>query len=157
MTLLLTLTAGLLASEAIPEPFLRAVEHIESSGRGAATPDGDGGLARGPFQWHAAAWSDCSELRHKVGLPVWPYSDARNPTRARDYARTWLTALKIRLSDQIGRQPFPGEVWLAWNLGFSGFRKYAFRWERVPAAKFAKARQVNAMAWGLPKDAASAR
>ncbi|HSG19539.1 MAG TPA: hypothetical protein VLA31_02115, partial [Burkholderiaceae bacterium] len=60
MTLLLTLTAGLLASEAVSEPVVQAVEMVESSGRGAATPDGDGGKAIGPLQWHAVAWKDCS-------------------------------------------------------------------------------------------------
>jgi hypothetical protein len=157
MTLLLTLTAGLLASEAVPEAFLQAVEQVESSGRGALTPDGDGGLARGPLQWHSVAWKDCSAIRRKAGLAVYPYADARNPARARDYARTWLTALKIRLADQIGRQPFPGEIWLAWNLGWTGFRRYGFQWAEVPAAKFEKARQVNTLAWGLPKRPAQSR
>lgn len=157
MTLLLTLTAGLLASEAVPEAFLQAVEQVESSGRGALTPDGDGGLARGPLQWHSVAWKDCSAIRRKAGLAVYPYADARNPARARDYARTWLTALKIRLAEQIGRQPFPGEIWLAWNLGWTGFRRYGFQWADVPAAKFEKARQVNTLAWGLPKRPALSR
>lgn len=157
MTLLLTLTAGLLASEAVSDPVLQAVEMVESSGRGAATPDGDGGLARGPLQWHSVAWKDCSALRRKAGLTVYPYADARNPAKARDYARTWLTALKVRLAAEIGRQPFPGEIWLAWNLGWTGFRRYGFQWAEVPAAKFDKARQVNTLAWGLPKRKPSAR
>ena len=157
MTLLLTLTAGLLASEAVPDQTLQAVEQVESSGRGAATPDGDGGKAIGPLQWHAVAWKDCSAIRRKAGLEVWPYSDARNPARAREYAKTWLTVLKVRLAAQIGRQPFPGEIWLAWNLGWSGFSRYGFQWAEVPAGKFEKARQVNTLAWGLPKRKPSAR
>lgn len=157
MTLLLTLTAGLLASEAVPEPVLQAVEMVESSGRGASTPLGDCGKARGPFQWHSAAWSDCSAIRRKAGLAVWPYSAASDPAKAKDYARTWLTVLKVRLTAEMGRQPFPGEIWLAWNLGWTGFSRYDFQWAEVPAAKFAKARQVNTLAWGLPKPKPSAR
>lgn len=157
MTLLLTLTAGLLASEAVSDPVLQAVEMVESSGRGAKTPDGDGGLARGPLQWHSVAWRDCSALRQRMGLAVYPYADARNPAKARDYARTWLTSLKVRLASEIGRQPFPGEIWLAWNLGWTGFAKYGFSWAYVPKAKFDKARQVNSLAWGLPKRKPSAR
>lgn len=157
MTLLLTLTAGLLASEAVSEPVVQAVEMVESSGRGAATPDGDGGKAIGPLQWHAVAWKDCSAIRRKAGLEVWPYSAASDPAKARDYARTWLTVLKVRLAKQIGRQPFPGEIWLAWNLGWTGFSRYGFNWGQVPAAKFDKARQVNTLAWGLPKPKPSAR
>lgn len=150
MTLLLTLTAGLLASEAVPEPVLKAVEQVESSGRGASTPSGDRGKAVGPFQFWAVAWADCSDVRRKAGLAVWPYSSASDPARARDYARTWLTVLKLRLAAEIGRQPFPGEIWLAWNLGWKGYSRYGFQWASVPAAKFAKARQVNTLAWGLP-------
>lgn len=151
MTLLLTLTAGLLASEAVPETTLQAVEHIESSGRGAATPLGDGGKARGPMQFHRVAWDDCSKVRRSAGLAVFPYASASDPAKAKDYARTWLTVLKLRLVEQIGRQPFPGEIWLAWNLGWTGFSRYGFQWAEVPAAKFAKARLVNTLAWGLPK------
>lgn len=159
MTAVLALSAVLLASEAVSEPVLQAVEQVESSGRGAATPRGDGGKAIGPLQWHAVAWRDCSAIRRKAGLPVYPYADAANPARARDYARTWLTALKLRLQAAIGRAPFPGEIWLAWNLGWSGFSRYGFQWAEVPSAKFAKARQVNSLAWGkgLPKQSAVAR
>ena len=157
MTLLLTLTAGLLASEAVSEPVVQAVEMVESSGRGALTPDGDGGKAKGPLQWHAVAWKDCSAIRRKAGLEVWPYSAASDPAKARDYARTWLTALKVRLAKQIGRPPLPGEIWLAWNLGWSGFSRYGFSLAFVPRAKFDKARQVNTLAWGLPKRKPSAR
>ena len=151
MTLVLALSAALLASEAVPEPILQAVEQVESSGRGAKTPDGDGGLAKGCLQWHSAAWKDCSAIRRKAGLSVYPYADAAIPARARDYARTWLTVLKVRLSAEIGRQPLPGEIWLAWNLGWSGFERYGFSWAHVSRAKFDKARQVNTLAWGLPK------
>ena len=70
MTLLLTLTAGLLASEAIPDQTLQAVEQVESSGRGALTPDGDGGKAKGCLQWHLVAWRDCSAIRRNAGLAV---------------------------------------------------------------------------------------
>jgi hypothetical protein len=92
-----------------------------------------------------------------VGLAVYPYADAAVPAKARDYARTWLTVLKVRLAGEIGRQPHPGEIWLAWNLGWTGFRRYGFQWAEVPSAKFNKARQVNTLAWGLPKRPAVAR
>lgn len=159
MTLVLALSAALLASEAVSETVVQAVEQVESSGRGAATPRGDGGKALGPLQWHSVAWRDCSAIRRKAGLAVYPYADAAVPAKARDYARTWLTVLKVRLAGEIGRQPFPGEIWLAWNLGWSGFRRYRFQWAEVPASKFAKARQVNALTWGkdLPKPAPVAR
>ena len=157
MTLVLALSAALLASEAIPEQTLQAVEQVESSGRGAATPRGDRGKALGCLQWHSVAWKDCSAIRRKAGLDVFPYADAANPAKARDYARTWLTVLKVRLATEIGRQPYPGEIWLAWNLGWSGYARYGFSWAFVPRVKFDKARQVNTLAWGLPKRPAVAR
>ena len=157
MTLVLALSAALLTSEAIPEQTLQAVEQVESSGRGASTPRGDGGKALGCLQWHAVAWKDCSAIRRKAGLAVYPYADAAVPAKARDYARTWLTVLKVRLAGEIGRQPYPGEIWLAWNLGWSGYARYGFSWAYVPAAKFNKARQVNTLAWGLPTRPAVAR
>ena len=157
MTLVLALSAALLSSEAIPEQTLQAVEHIESSGRGAKTPKGDGGKALGCLQWHSVAWKDCSAIRRKAGLAVFPYADAANPTKARDYARTWLTVLKVRLATEIGRTPLPGEIWLAWNLGWSGYSRYGFSLAFVPRTKFDKARQVNTLAWGLPKRPAVAR
>lgn len=143
MTLLLTLTAGLLASEAVPDALLLAVEQVESSGRGASTPAGDGGKAIGPLQFHRSAWTDVSAVRRQAGLKVWPYSFAADPMRARAYALTWLTVLKIRLAKEIGRPPLAGEIWLAWNLGWTGFRRYGFQWARVPDAKFDRARTVN--------------
>ena len=157
MTLLLTLTAGILASEAIPEQTLQAVEQVESSGRGAKTPRGDGGKALGCLQWHLVAWRDCSAIRRNAGLAVFPYASAADPLKARDYARTWLTVLKVRLAKQIGRTPLPGEIWLAWNLGWSGYSRYGFSLAFVPRVKFDKARQVNTLAWGLPKRPAVSR
>ena len=61
------------------------------------------------------------------------------------------------LAGEIGRQPYPGEIWLAWNLGWSGYERYGFSWAYVPRVKFDKARQVNTLAWGLPKRPAVAR
>tara|TARA_R110000868_G_scaffold407112_1_gene688223 strand:+ start:1295 stop:1768 length:474 start_codon:yes stop_codon:yes gene_type:complete len=157
MTLVLALSAALLASEAVPEAVVHAVEQVESSGRGTKTPIGDGGKALGCLQWHSVAWSDCSAIRLNAGLAVYPYAAAAVPAKAREYARTWLTVLKVRLAARIGRQPFPGEIWLAWNLGWTGFQRYGFSWAYVPRVKFDKARQVNSLAWGLPKRPAVAR
>ena len=142
MTLVLALSAALLASEAVPEAVVHAVEQVESSGRGTKTPIGDGGKALGCLQWHSVAWSDCSAIRLNAGLAVYPYAAAAVPAKAREYARTWLTVLKI---------------WLAWNLGWTGFQRYGFSWAYVPRVKFDKARQVNSLAWGLPKRPAVAR
>lgn len=141
----LALSASLLASEAVPEAVVDAVLQVESGGRNVS---GDGGKARGPFQFHEEAWSDCSAVRRKAGLSVYRYSSASDPKKAREYARTWLTVLSLRLTKDIGRKPFPGEVWLAYNLGYAGFAEYRFQWASVPEAKFTKARRVNSLSFG---------
>ena len=148
MMAVLALTAAALTAQAVPEALVDAVEAVESSRRGASTPSGDGGAAIGPFQFHRQSWADCSAIRKKAGLRVWPYSSAADPVRSREYARTWLTVLRIRLSKDIGRTPFPGEVWLAYNLGYEGFKEYRFQWALVPLRRFEKARKGNALTYG---------
>lgn len=148
MMAVLALTAAALASQAVPEALVDAVEAVESSGRGAKTPTGDSGKAIGPFQFHRESWEDCSAIRKKAGLRVWPYASAADPVRSREYARTWLTVLRIRLAKDIGRTPFPGEIWLAYNLGYDGFKEYRFQWGLVPLRRFEKARKVNALTHG---------
>lgn len=143
MTSILALAVA--ATAPVPDSWLDAVEQIESSGRGSATPDGDGGKARGPFQWWSVAWSDCSKVRKAQGLPVYPYSKARDPKASREYARTWLTHLRDRLTKEIGRPASAAETWLAYNMGFEGFRRHDFQWALVPSAKFDKALKVAQM------------
>lgn len=141
------ITELLMASAAyapMPERWVNAVEQVESSGRGAATPRGDGGLAAGPFQFHRTAWDDCTAVRRQAGLPTYAYRYATNPTIARQYATTWLSYLRSRLTLKLGRTPNLGETWLAYNLGMSGFSRYGYRIEFVPEIKMRKAAKLNA-------------
>lgn len=141
------ITNLLLASAAfapMPTHWVNAVEQIESSGRGALTPSGDSGLARGPFQFHRSAWDDCTEVRRQAGLKTYPYSKASDPVVARQYATSWLSYLRSRLTLKLGRQPNLGETWLAWNLGMTGFARYGYRIDFVPERKMRKAATLNA-------------
>jgi len=141
------ITEILMASAAfapMPAHWVDAVEHIESSGRGAATPPGDSGLAKGPFQFHRDAWADCSAIRREAGLPVYPYSRASDPAVARQYATSWLSYLRSRLGIKLGRPANLGETWLAYNLGMTGFAKYGYRIDFVPERKMRKAAKLNA-------------
>lgn len=141
ITTLATMAASLLAP--MPDTWVDAVEQVESSGRGAATPAGDGGRAIGPFQFWHASWTDCSALRKKLGLPVYPYSKATDPVIARDYAKVWLAHTRRRLHDKVGRMPTLGETWLAWNLGVAGYARYNYNMQNVPDSKFMKAFRLN--------------
>lgn len=127
----------------VPDSWVDAVEHIESSGRGADTPAGDTGQARGPFQFWHSAWMDCSDIRRQVGLPTYPYKMATDPVIARQYAQTWLAHLRSRVSRRLGRPANAGETWLAFNMGMTGFGSYGYNMQKVPDRKFMKAHQIN--------------
>ena len=135
------MAAALLAP--MPDAWVDAVEQVESSGRGADTPDGDGGRASGPFQFWAVAWADCSAVRKKLGMPVYPYRMAKDPVIARSYAKVWLAHMRKRLGDKVGRSPTLGETWLAWNLGLAGYARYNYNMQGVPDSKFMKAYRLN--------------
>ena len=142
--MILAITTMAAASLALmPDAWVDAVEQTESSGRGAATPSGDNGRASGPFQFWSVAWADCSALRRKIGLPVHPYSMAKDPDISRCYAKTWLAHLRGRLAEQLGRPASLGETWLAWNMGMRGYGRYGFNMHKVPDAKFIKAHRLN--------------
>ena len=129
--------AAVIASP-VPEKWIDDIEQVESAGNACAV--GDSGKALGSFQWWSTAWADCSKVRKEQGLPVYTYAPgAKSKTRSREYARTWLNHLRQRLSQDIGREANIAEVWLAYNLGYEGFRKYGFRPGEVPGIKCHKA------------------
>lgn len=135
---------ALAVAQPVPDKWVDAVEQIETGGEQA--PDlatGDGGKAAGRFQFHKTAWLDCTKVRKAAGLKTYPYSKARDPKVAREYATTWLSYLRHRLTKDIGRAANAGETWLAWNLGYEGFRRYKFQLATVPDAKFVKAARIN--------------
>jgi hypothetical protein len=141
-----TILATIAIATATPVPgcWVDAVQQVETGGQ--RNPDaavGDGRRAKGRFQFHKEAWADCTKLRKAAGLPTHPYSKATDPVVAREYATTWLTYLRERLRKDIGRTPFLGEVWLAWNLGYQGFADIGFQLSLAPEAKFIKAAKLN--------------
>lgn len=143
MTSILALAAATLATDPVPESWVDAVEHVESGGRNIY---GDSGKAAGVFQFWSVAWADCSKVRKKAGLPVHPYSKATDRKVAREYARTWLTYLRNRLTIEIGRPASAAETWLAYNLGMTGFKAHGYQWAFVPADKFHKAITIQQLA-----------
>jgi hypothetical protein len=143
---MIAITAAALAiatAEPIPKTWLDAVQAVETGG--VANPDralGDGKKARGRFQFHLSAWSDCSAVRKAQGKSVHPYSKASDPVIATEYAKTWLAHLRERLSVAIGRPAMAHEVWLAFNLGFAGFKKVGFQTVLVEDFRYNKAMQI---------------
>lgn len=133
-------------SESVPEKWIDAVQIIESGGE--ANPDlalGDGGKASGRFQFHKTAWEDCSKVRKLNRQKTYPYAKSKDPAIAREYARTWLTHLRRRVTEAIGRPADAAETWLAYNLGYDGFKRYGFHFGLVPEAKYSKAMAIKSL------------
>ena len=144
----LALASAVANAEPVPDRWLDAVQTVETGGE--ADPDkavGDGNRAKGRFQFHKESWADCTKLRKAMGLPTYPYSKATDKDASTAYARTWLTALRERLTAEIGRPAMAHEVWLAWNMGFEGFRKFQFQPSLTPDFRYNKALKIYNMVY----------
>lgn len=131
---------SLAAADPIPDRWITAVEQIESNGRNIR---GDAGKAQGVMQFHKDCWSDCSKKRKAAGLKTYPYSKAKDPVIAREYAGFWLSYLRGVITAKIGRPALLGETWLAYNLGVEGFGKYHYSMSLVPEDKYIKAAKLQ--------------
>lgn len=127
-------------ADRVPDRWVDAVAQIETNNRNI---DGDNGLAAGVFQWHKAAWSDCTKLRKQAGLKAYLYSKAKDPDIAREYASFWLSYLRGVMTVKMGRPALLGETWLAYNLGVTGFSKYGYSMSLVPEDKYIKAAKLQ--------------
>jgi hypothetical protein len=123
--------------------FLDAIERIESNGNPHAI--GDNGRARGPYQFWATAWADCSRARSKQGLSVAPYWGATNRAVARSYAMTYLGMLESSLTRALRRTPTHAELYAAWNMGFTAYRRTGFSLSRCPESTRRAAARINSM------------
>ena len=124
----------------VPEAWVDAVEQIESGGESVY---GDNGYAAGSFQFHYDCWNECSWLRDKTGLPVYSYDEAMDKVKSREYARTWLSHIYLVLSKKYKRPATLGEVWIAYNLGMTGFSKYKYSINHVRGWRKKKAVYLN--------------
>jgi len=126
----------------IPEAWVDAVEQIESGGESVS---GDNGYAAGSFQFHYACWNECSWIREEAGMPVYSYDDAMDKVKSREYARTWLSHIYLVLKKKYKRPPTLGEVWIAYNLGMTGFSKYNYSINHVRGWRKKKALYLNSL------------
>jgi hypothetical protein len=117
----------------VPEAWVDAVAHVETGGH--KDPDnavGDGTRAKGRFQFWKEAWSDCSKVRSKYKLPVYPYSKATDPAIALEYARTWLGVMRRVVTRHTGRPATLAETWSCYNRGITGFQRLGYDVSRMP-------------------------
>lgn len=110
---------------------LAAILAVESGGNWAAI--GDGGLARGGYQIHRAAWNDaCKFGGMSTGLWRWE-QHAHDPYSARVVATLYLHRYGAAYEKRTGK-PVTAEVLARiWSGGPNGWRKPSTRgyWAKV--------------------------
>jgi len=107
-------------SISITPRFLDAVAMVESQGRDSAV--GDGGKARGAFQFHAAAWSQSSSLL---------FAMAHDAMAARCAAERYFHQLSSYLTAH-GTPVNHATLYAAWNVGPASFCRRGFSVSNCP-------------------------
>ncbi|MEO7298071.1 MAG: transglycosylase SLT domain-containing protein [Verrucomicrobiota bacterium] len=124
--------------------LLNAVCQVESNS-GKYTY-GDNGRSLGHFQLQQGAWSDVTEWRKKRNLLTYDYrGNVFNPQISRSYAANYLTILHDGLLQEYRREPSAGELYAAYNLGMTSFRKCNFKLAQVNSTTEARCKLVNAL------------
>lgn len=128
-----------------PNPrFLDAVCQVESNG--GVLLVGDDGMSLGHFQMQKAAWTDVSQWRKKRNLPTHEYQKhVLNPGISRTYASNYLTILYGKLRNEYKREPTPPELYAAYNMGLTNFRKCSYSLARVNGSTEEKCKRVSAL------------
>ncbi len=147
LAILFFLVAAPLVSEGAWRPdtkLLDGVCHIESSG--GLSVYGDGGRSLGHFQFQKAAWSDVSDWRRKRNQTTYDYRQSVfNPRISRLYAADYLTILHGRLKQQYKREPSTAEIYAAYNMGMTSFRKCNYSLARVNKTTEARCKLLVAL------------
>jgi len=150
MKKLVLVLVGLLACNAYanewrpPEALLKAVRQVESNnGRHVY---GDSGRSLGPFQLSEAAWVDVSAYRRAHALKVYSYEHhALHNFINQAYAADYLTLIHNELTRKLRREPTPGEMYAAYNMGLTKFADCNYRLARVNPTTVRKCQQINAL------------
>jgi hypothetical protein len=125
------------------ERLLDALCQVESSG--GRFVSGDGGRSLGHFQMQKASWADVLDWRKKQNLPTHDYQTHVFDSRiSRLYAADYLTILHTRLKSQYNREPTAGELYAAYNMGLTGFRKCNYDLAQVNPVTRGKCKQIMA-------------
>jgi hypothetical protein len=124
------------------DALLRAVRQVESNnGRRVY---GDSGRSLGPFQLSEAAWIDVSAWRKSRGLKVYSYEHhVLHNYINQAYAADYLAMIHSELSRKLHREPTPGEIYAAYNMGLANFRGCNYRLARVNPTTARKCQQIN--------------
>jgi hypothetical protein len=127
-----------------PEEFLQAVRMVESSN--GQNKYGDHGDSLGDFQLSEAAWLDVNDWRKARNLKTYHYDQSVfNGYINRVYAADYLSILYGELNRKLKRQPTPGELYAAYNIGLFTFAKCDYQVNRVNSATRAKCQQIGTL------------
>lgn len=131
MKFILLLVSALCQATMVNEAFIDKVGFIESR-LGLDTRLGDKGRAVGVYQFWEISWRHTSEIRKSKNQATYPYSCAKNPVIARLYARSYLEYIEKELNKFYKRQATTKEIYAAWNVGITKFKKLKGRLDLIP-------------------------
>lgn len=122
-TFILCLATALPAKSVVTDSYVAKVGFIESSNRPGVV--GDAGRSVGQYQMSKDAWIDAQ--RACPSLAVYSYTrHAKNEPVARLVAKAYLSHIESRLKSEGVANPTPIQVYMAYNMGVSGARKFGF-------------------------------
>ena len=111
--------------------LIHAVGFVESNNNLNAI--GDSGAANGSFQMHRPAWSDCSAWVKSQGFKATPYDQGvNNPAVSHYYCKIYLSLLHRQLARALDREITAGDLYAAYNLGFTGYKRRGFDLSKCP-------------------------
>ena len=112
--------------------LIHAVALVESNNNPRAV--GDQGKANGAFQMWKPAWQDCSKWLERNGFKPTPYKQGVNdPNVSHQYCKIYLSILHRQLSRALKRDVTAADLYAAYNLGYTGYKRRGFDLARVPA------------------------
>ena len=123
------------AKSIVTDDLLDKFAMIESNYNHTAV--GDGGKALGAWQMHkAAVYESLNTLYRKTGNNfsdcgiTWNKETLFDPLKSRMIAKAYMLILEDQMH-RLNIKPTPISLYMAWNLGFSGARKYCFNYESL--------------------------
>lgn len=124
---------GLMPAQAVEinGKLIHAVAMVESNNNHRAV--GDQGKANGAFQMWKPAWQDCSAWLKRHGLKTTPYKKGVNdPNISHQYCKIYLHLLRQQLMVAMTRDVTAADLYAAYNLGFTGYKRRGFSLRHTP-------------------------
>ena len=131
-----TLMPGAAAEGAVQEDYYARIKQAESGGRNIANQEGTSS-AFGPYQFTAGTWRNVMQRHPELGLTE---EGRMDPAQQEKAVRAFTEDNRAALRGTLGRQPMPGELYLAHVFGAEG----AARLLNAPGDEPAQAHMTSA-------------